>query len=250
MVGGNNRDSLLIISFREKSKSPKPRTKKEAVEEELDETIKALEKQVCLNLTKQQQQPHPSVTTTAGLGSEVVIVMMSNTSLLSPSVTRAAVSVRDAAGAVREVAENILKSLTPERQTQPGFSQQQVEQQVEEEVGEGESEEEEMSGYDDDFSVGIDLPLAVDTTSGNVTPIPTTGELEELRLVPLRSYQHSLTSHSHLQFCRHSRGGGGGPDNHRGGLSATPRLSVNSTQISPEEAELRDGGAEQQQQRL
>ena len=55
-------------------------TKKEAVEEELDETIKALEKQVCLNLTKQQQ--HPSVTTTAGLGSEVVIVMMSNTSLI------------------------------------------------------------------------------------------------------------------------------------------------------------------------
>ena len=77
---------------------------------------------------------------------------------------------------MREVAENILKSLTPERQTQPAFSQ------------EGESEEEEeMSGYDDDFSVGIDLPMAVDTTSGNVTPIPTTGELEELRLVPFTS---------------------------------------------------------------
>ena len=90
-------------------------------------------------------------------------------------------SVRDAAGAVREVAENILKSLTPERQTQPNFSQQQQQQE-----GEGESEEEEMSGYDDDFSVGIDLPLAVDSTSGNVTPIPTTGELEELRLVPLQ----------------------------------------------------------------
>ena len=38
-----------------------------------------------------------------------------------------------------------------------------------------------MSCYEDDFSVGIDLPLAVET-SGNVTPIPTTGELEELRL--------------------------------------------------------------------
>ena len=77
-------------------------------------------------------------------------------------MTQAAVSVRDAAGAVREVAENILKSLTPER-----FGQ--------------ESDEEEMSGYDDDFSVGIDLPMAVDSTSGNVTPIPTTGELEQLR---------------------------------------------------------------------
>ena len=147
------------------------------MEEELDETIKALEKQVSLNLTKQQQQ-HPSVTTTAGLGNLVEILMMTNASLLLPSVTRAAVSVRDAAGAVREVAENILKSLTPERQTQPGFGQ---------EGAEGESEEEEeMSGYDDDFSVGIDLPLAVDSTSGNVTPIPTTGELEELRFVPLQ----------------------------------------------------------------
>ena len=149
------------------------------MEEELDETIKALEKQVCLNLSKQQQQyQHPSVTTTAGLGSSVVILMITN-SLPPPPVTRAAVSVRDAAGAVREVAENILKSLTPERQTQPGFGQEGAE-------GESEEEEEEMSGYDDDFSVGIDLPLAVDSTSGNVTPIPTTGELEELRLVPLQ----------------------------------------------------------------
>ena len=65
----------ISTSFREKSKSPKSRTKKEAVEEELDETIKALEKQVCLNLSKQQ---HPSVTTTAGLGSSVVILMMTN----------------------------------------------------------------------------------------------------------------------------------------------------------------------------
>lgn len=83
------------------------------------------------------------------------------------AVTQAAVSVRDAAGAVREVAENILKSLTPERL---------------EERGGQDSDEEEMSGYEDDFSVGIDLPMAVDMTSGNVTPIPTTGELEELRL--------------------------------------------------------------------
>ena len=187
--------SSLIKSFREKSKSPKPRTKKEVVEEELDETIKALEKQVSLNLTKQQQQ-HPSVTTTAGLGNLVEILMMTNASLLLPSVTRAAVSVRDAAGAVREVAENILKSLTPERQTQSVFNQQ--EEKEGEESGEEEEEEEEMSGYDDDFSVGIDLPLAVDSTSGNVTPTPTTGELEELRLVPLQSLL--VTNFSLLTF--------------------------------------------------
>ena len=96
---------------------------------------------------------------------------------------------------MREVAENILKSLTPERQTQPAFSQ------------EGESEEEEeMSGYDDDFSVGIDLPMAVDTTSGNVTPIPTTGELEELRLVPFTPVLAGFFSLLSPQFCRH-RGG-------------------------------------------
>ena len=40
--------------------------------------------------------------------------------------------------------------------------------------------DDEISGFEDDFSVGIDLPMATET-SGNVTPIPTTGELEELR---------------------------------------------------------------------
>jgi len=40
-----------------------------------------------------------------------------------------------------------------------------------------------ISGYEDEYSVGIDLPLATEITSGNVTPIPTTGELEELSSV-------------------------------------------------------------------
>lgn len=44
----------------------------------------------------------------------------------------------------------------------------------------GDESDDDMSGYEDDFSVGIDLPMAAET-SGNVTPIPTTGELEELR---------------------------------------------------------------------
>lgn len=38
--------------------------------------------------------------------------------------------------------------------------------------------DEDSYGYEDDFSSGIDLPTEI--TSGNVTPIPTTGELEEL----------------------------------------------------------------------
>ena len=48
----------------------------------------------------------------------------------------------------------------------------------------GADSDEDISCYDDDFSVGIDLPMAAET-SGNVTPIPTTGELEELRSVQL-----------------------------------------------------------------
>ena len=49
-------------------------------------------------------------------------------------------------------------------------------------LGRGDESDDEMSGFEDDFSVGIDLPMTVET-SGNVTPIPTTGELEELRSI-------------------------------------------------------------------
>jgi len=45
-----------------------------------------------------------------------------------------------------------------------------------------ETESEDDFGYEEEFSVGIDLPQGPDTTSGNVTPIPTTGELEELSI--------------------------------------------------------------------
>jgi len=45
-----------------------------------------------------------------------------------------------------------------------------------------ETEDEDDFGYEEEFSVGIDLPQGQDTTSGNVTPIPTTGELEELSI--------------------------------------------------------------------
>ena len=87
-------------------------------------------------------------------------------------MSQAAVSVRDAAGAVREVAQNILKALTPERQLA-------LKSSSDDSVDRHESDEE-MSCFEDEVSMGIELPNAAET-SGNVTPIPTTGELEELR---------------------------------------------------------------------
>jgi len=148
---------------RESSKSPR-KSKKEEVEEELDETIKALEQHV------------------VNYGSIKSNDIATSTSL----VTQAAVSVRDAAGAVREVAQNILKALTPERQMSVERKLQPKPDDVDvirsDDNGAESEEEEDMSCYDDDFSMGIDLPMAAET-SGNVTPIPTTGELEELSSV-------------------------------------------------------------------
>ena len=41
------------------------------------------------------------------------------------------------------------------------------------------SEECDFSQYGEEVSIGIDLPPGNDVSSGNVTPIPTTGELDE-----------------------------------------------------------------------
>ena len=101
---------------------------------------------------------------------------------LSSSVSQAAVSVKDAAGAVREVAQNILKALTPERQLR-GESVDDLRAESDEEI----------SCFEDEFSMGIDLPAGAEL-SGNVTPIPTTGELEELRYVNL--YQQLFSAHN------------------------------------------------------
>ena len=65
-------------------------------------------------------------------------------------VSQAAVSVRDAAKGVREVAQRLLSSLTPEREMTPG----------------GGSDEEDDFGYEEEQSMGIDLPLGPDPTSG------------------------------------------------------------------------------------
>ena len=53
--------------YRESSKSPRARTKKEEVEEELDETIKALEKQVG-NYKNNNSVAHLGVDSTTNLG--------------------------------------------------------------------------------------------------------------------------------------------------------------------------------------
>ena len=44
------------------------------------------------------------------------------------------------------------------------------------------TDEEDDFGFEEEQSMGIDLPQGLDPTSGNVTPIPTTGELEELSI--------------------------------------------------------------------
>lgn len=49
------------------------------------------------------------------------------------------------------------------------------------------SEECEFSQYGEEFSIGIDLPPGNDVSSGNVTPIPTTGELDDCVATPVDS---------------------------------------------------------------
>jgi len=133
-------------------------------------------------------------------------------------VTEAAARVKEAAGAVRSVAENLLRAISPvltenarqDTRIKPTLDLQNIKEVIagqrlltlplNEEpeepdrnirkfarsripapapVSEDEDEEDSL-GYEDDFSIGLDLPNATDVTSGNVTPIPTTGELEEL----------------------------------------------------------------------
>ena len=49
------------------------------------------------------------------------------------------------------------------------------------------SEECDFSQYGEEVSMGIDLPPGNDVSSGNVTPIPTTGELDECIATPVDS---------------------------------------------------------------
>ena len=64
--------------------------------------------------------------------------------------------VREGADSLRREVD-LLKAITPDRQSRG---------REEEEADSEDDNEDQFSGYDDDFSVGIDLPMAMDTTSG------------------------------------------------------------------------------------
>ena len=106
------------------------------------------------------------------------------------AVSQAAVSVKEAAKGVREVAQTLLSTIasppppsppTPPQASASGKSPDREEWGPSPSLGETTDEEDDF-GFEDEQSMGIDLPQGVDPTSGNVTPTPTTGELEELSI--------------------------------------------------------------------
>jgi hypothetical protein len=152
------------------------KTKKEA-EDELDETIKQLKlhAESFVDNNKHTAKTKPVTSTTE-------------------MVTQAATSMKDAAGAVRavrEVAQSLLKTITsgkhPESRNtdqcpdkkgkhkilcQTGDENMKLDgtpkrQDSQNQKWEETDSEEDSYGYEDEFSVGIDLPLALNTTSGN-----------------------------------------------------------------------------------
>merc|ERR1719273_1298725 len=105
------------------------------------------------------------------------------------AVSQAAVSVKEAAKGVREVAQTLLSTIAsppppsppPPQASASGKSPDREEWGPSPSLGETTDEEDDF-GFEDEQSMGIDLPQGVDPTSGNVTPTPTTGELEELSI--------------------------------------------------------------------
>ena len=105
------------------------------------------------------------------------------------AVSQAAVSVKEAAKGVREVAQTLLSTIAsppppsppPPQASASGKSPEREEWGPSPSLGETTDEEDDF-GFEDEQSMGIDLPQGVDPTSGNVTPTPTTGELEELSI--------------------------------------------------------------------
>ena len=107
------------------------------------------------------------------------------------AVSQAAVSVKEAAKGVREVAQTLLSTIASPPPPSPppplpqasasGKSPDRDEWGPSPSLGETTDEEDDF-GFEDEQSMGIDLPQGLDPTSGNVTPTPTTGELEELSI--------------------------------------------------------------------
>jgi len=107
------------------------------------------------------------------------------------AVSQAAVSVKEAAKGVREVAQTLLSTIAspPPPSPPPPLPQASASGKFPEREEWGPSpslgettDEEDDFGFEDEQSMGIDLPQGLDPTSGNVTPTPTTGELEELSI--------------------------------------------------------------------
>jgi len=170
---------------------PRPRSKQEAVEQ-LDETIKLL--RLHAESLKPPAEAKSKCSTT-------------------DMVSKVAASVRDTAGAVREVrevAQSLLKTISSELHSKDTFNVESSTNIISSTEVKGDTSlkrfrvsktDDALSSYrgkcrresfeseDDSFpgeeevSLGIDLPMGADTTSGNVTPIPTTGEMEELNTV-------------------------------------------------------------------
>ena len=94
---------------------------------------------------------------------------------------KAAEQLKETAGMVRDVAQVLLQAVDSSK------AEEQLEEEEEDQMTEGFSEGAE------DFSCGVELPF--EQSSGNVTPIPTQGELEEIdtsnscspRRTPLKS---------------------------------------------------------------
>ena len=106
------------------------------------------------------------------------------------AVSQAAVSVKEAAKGVREVAQTLLSTISTPPPPQPplhtpvsatGKPSERDDWGPSPSLGETTDEEDDF-GFEDEQSMGIDLPQGQDPTSGNVTPTPTTGELEELSI--------------------------------------------------------------------
>merc|ERR1719229_984419 len=97
---------------------------------------------------------------------------------------------KEAAKGVREVAQTLLSTIAsppppspppPPQASASGKSPEREEWGPSPSLGETTDEEDDF-GFEDEQSMGIDLPQGQDPTSGNVTPTPTTGELEELSI--------------------------------------------------------------------
>lgn len=145
-----NEDEELLEELREQEQSEKERLqeierKKELIEEQLE-----VERKHLAQLQHEESGlSHPSA---------------------KAAVFQSDEQVKQAAGGVKQVAKTLMESVQPLVSTHSS----------------GSEEEEEGLGYSegcDDLSIGLDLPTQ-SSGGGDDTPVPTTGELEDISLTP------------------------------------------------------------------